>query len=264
MAVKKATQLKSSGGIAHTVKTPSKKGTKITAPLSKYSGIKLSPRKIQGVKSQVKPLQTRNVSQVQPMKPPQPVAPQTVSRPTRNVWYLGGNHLVKLLTSVEGDLDPSLLSNLGEVPAVVGELALSVESLVSDDFTIGGFESDLLAKIASNTMSAKKGKAPNQANRVTAAPVAPEVSVETLASTRAVSAAPKTVPKKAVTKPIPTSRKAAVPNPLSNNYKPVPNPLAFITPASSSSAKGQQPGAKLQSGANQVQADASMPMIQAR
>ena len=63
---------------------------------------------------------------------------------------------MKLLTSVDGDLDHAVLSKLAHVPTVIGELALSVESLVSDDITVGGFENDLLAKIASNTLTAKR------------------------------------------------------------------------------------------------------------
>ena len=69
--------------------------------------------------------------------------------------YLGGNHTIKLLFSVDGDLDPKILCKLSAVPTVVGELALSVESLVSHDLTVGGFENDVLAKIASNTLVAK-------------------------------------------------------------------------------------------------------------
>ena len=72
-----------------------------------------------------------------------------------STWYLGGNHTIKLLFSVDGDLDPKTLDLVSSVPTVVGELALSVESLVSHDITVGGFENDVLAKITSNTLVAK-------------------------------------------------------------------------------------------------------------
>lgn len=86
-------------------------------------------------------------------------APQTRSAPVaRSIWYLGGNQTVKLLTSVEGDLDHHVLAKIAAVPSVVGDLALSVESLVSDDVTVGGFESDLLARIAANTLASKQGE----------------------------------------------------------------------------------------------------------
>jgi hypothetical protein len=81
----------------------------------------------------------------------------STSPPFRSVWYLGGNQLAQLLTSVDGDLDPVLLATIAEVPSVVGDLALSVEFLVSDDVsTVGGFETELLARIASNTLAAKQ------------------------------------------------------------------------------------------------------------
>lgn len=86
-------------------------------------------------------------------------------------WYLGGDFdYVKLVSSVEGDLDPILLSKLTAVPSGIGELALSVEAWVSNDdinnatsIVSGGvcgeddgFDTDLLEKIANNTIKALK------------------------------------------------------------------------------------------------------------
>lgn len=86
-------------------------------------------------------------------------------------WYLGGDFdYVKLVSSVEGDLDPILLSKLTAVPSGIGELALSVEAWVSNDdinnatsIVSGGvcgeddgFDTDLLEKIANNTITALK------------------------------------------------------------------------------------------------------------
>jgi len=161
------------------------------------------------------------------------------------VWYLGGNHVVKLLTSVDGDLDHDVLSKLAAVPTVIGELALSVESLVSDDITVGGFENDILAKIASNTLTAKRGfmaaaaaNGFNNKNNITAAPASSSLPASTNTTTPAVVNTTYTsnivaLNKKSVLVPAITGQ---VPNPLLANYQPVPNPLAIrITPPASPS-----------------------------
>jgi hypothetical protein len=142
----------------------------------------------------------------------QPSLPNSTNAPTKAIWYLGGNHVVRLLTSVDGDLDPEVLSKLAEVPSVVGELALSVESLVSDDFTVGGFEDDLLEKIAANTLAAKRASMSQQV-----APAPAEVAD--------VAPAEEAVHHD-------HSKPSSVPNPLAS-YQPVPNPLARITPPGS-------------------------------
>jgi hypothetical protein len=141
-----------------------------------------------------------------------PLQPNPVKRHMKAAWYLGGNHSVALLTSVSGDFDPLVLEGLASVPSVIGELALSVESLVSDDITVGGFEDDILAKIAANTLAAKRASL-----SVVQAPAAPQV---------AAYAAPTVKPLDFLS---PTS---SVPNPLAA-YKPVPNPLARVTPPAS-------------------------------
>ena len=178
-------------------------------------------------------------------QPPQTIAPATplpsatkaavpvvVAKPTplKAIWYLGGNHLVKLLTSVDGDLDTSILGKIEAVPPVVGELALSVESLVSDDFTVGGFESDLLAKIASNTLVGKKPTAP--AKPVTK--LAPKTAAVVPLQRKPAKHAQQRVssPLKAS---VVTTTTSVVPNPLAAS-NPVPNPLARITPPSSPSS----------------------------
>jgi len=142
-------------------------------------------------------------------------------KPTDGVsstWYLGGNHATKLLLSVDGDLDPKALCKLTAVPTNVGELALSVESLVTDDDAVGGFENDLLAKITSNTLAAKQASKleASQANEAEnmSAKLSPQLTLN-------------------------------VPTPLvgSSSYKPVPNPLAAsITPPDSpvSSARSKK------------------------
>eukprot|EP00980_Cylindrotheca_fusiformis_P014802 scaffold4026_cov117-Cylindrotheca_fusiformis.AAC.37 len=127
-----------------------------------------------------------------------------------STWYLGGNHNVNLLFSVDGDLDPQILKNLTAVPSVVGELALSVESLVSHDLTVGGFENDILAKITLNTLASRQSTgAETPSNAVTTDPNKPQRS--------------------------PSMESFSVPNPLADsNYKPVPNPLsAPVTPPDS-------------------------------
>jgi hypothetical protein len=125
-------------------------------------------------------------------------------------WYLGGNHNVRLLFSVDGDLDPEILNKLTAVPSAVGELALSVESLVSHDLTVGGFESDILAKIAFNTLSGRQsGDAGTPSMPVT---------TEVIKYQRS-----------------PSMESFSVPNPPTDStYKPVPNPLAApVTPPDS-------------------------------
>ena len=142
-------------------------------------------------------------------------------KPTDGVsstWYLGGNHATKLLLSVDGDLDPKALCKLTAVPTNVGELALSVESLVTDDDAVGGFENDLLAKITSNTLAGK------QASKL-------EASQTNEAETTSAELSPQLT--------------LNVPTPLvgSSSYKPVPNPLAAsITPPDSpvSSARSKK------------------------
>jgi hypothetical protein len=147
-----------------------------------------------------------------PIAPRPSTAEPVESTPLKAIWYLGGNHIIKLLTSVDGDFDHQVLSMLASVPAVVGELALSVEALVSDDFTVGGFEDDLLAKIASNTLAAKRASMPLPVPE-------PVAQVEP--------------PPQPIEAPMPEcSQPSSVPNPLAS-YKPVPNPLARITPPGS-------------------------------
>jgi hypothetical protein len=155
------------------------------------------------------------------------------------VWYLGGNHVVKLLTSVDGDLDHAVLSKLAHVPTVIGELALSVESLVSDDITVGGFENDLLAKIASNTLTAKRDL---MAHAAAVAQAAAE-GINNVASSLSVVNNNNDANKTTVAMNAPPAVPAIsgqVPNPLLDNYQPVPNPLAAplivrITPPASPS-----------------------------
>eukprot|EP00534_Pseudo-nitzschia_fraudulenta_P007375 CAMPEP_0201194978 /NCGR_PEP_ID=MMETSP0851-20130426/149946_1 /ASSEMBLY_ACC=CAM_ASM_000631 /TAXON_ID=183588 /ORGANISM="Pseudo-nitzschia fraudulenta, Strain WWA7" /LENGTH=214 /DNA_ID=CAMNT_0047481709 /DNA_START=605 /DNA_END=1249 /DNA_ORIENTATION=+ len=182
------------------------------------------------------------------------------------VWYLGGNHVVKLLTSVDGDLDHSVLSKLAAVPTVIGELALSVESLVSDDITVGGFENDLLAKIASNTLTAKRGIM--AAAAATAAAAAATSVPQPLAHNRtAVQPTPQVVSASAnatITSPPAPVGEGQVPNPLLGNYQPVPNPLAIrITPPASphTSVVEEQ---RTTTGPKTKTMRAEMPMIQAR
>ncbi len=191
------------------------------------------------------------------------VALKTASRPGRvskrnGVWYLGGNHVVKLLTSVDGDFDHSILSKLAAVPTVVGELALSVESLVSDDITVGGFEKDLLAKITSNTLTAKRGI------RGAAAPAGtPALPTGMALNNNNGHPTLQDATANENNAPLPAAQggEGQVPNPLLANYQPVPNPLAIrITPpASPHTAITDQ-----QKSAEASQTRAEMPMIQAR
>jgi hypothetical protein len=157
------------------------------------------------------------------------------------VWYLGGNHVVKLLTSVDGDLDHAVLSKLAHVPTVIGELALSVESLVSDDITVGGFENDLLAKIASNTLTAKR----DLMAHVAAVAQAAADGIDNIASSSSSSVVNNNNDTNKTTvamnaSPAVPAISGQVPNPLLTNYQPVPNPLAAplivrITPPASPS-----------------------------
>jgi len=191
---------------------------------------------------------------------------KTVPRPGRvskrnGVWYLGGNHVVKLLTSVDGDFDHSVLSKLAAVPTVIGELALSVESLVSDDITVGGFESDLLAKITSNTLTAKRGiMAAAAAAAATTTPIhTPQTAQSTPNAQPAPQAATATTNESNAAAPSQVGE-GKVPNPLLANYQPVPNPLAIrITPPASPHANATE-----QKATTVPKTRAEMPMIQAR
>lgn len=196
-------------------------------------------------------------------------APRTGRVSKRNgVWYLGGNHVVKLLTSVDGDLDHSVLAKLAAVPTVIGELALSVESLVSDDVTVGGFESDLLAKITSNTLTAKRGIMAAQAASMTSSspnlPTVPTGCAKSQSNVQRVPPVPTAMASETNTVPAPVPSASAsdgqVPNPLLANYQPVPNPLAIrITPpASPHTTDTEQPPA------NVTKTREDVPMIQAR
>ena len=172
----------------------------------------------------------------------------------RSVWYLGGNQLANLLSSVDGDLDPILLATIAEVPSAVGDLALSVESLVSDDlFTVGGFETELLAQIASNTLAAKQQHqtiaaqqpfsqtlpSPPQAAKTYTTP--PILSPKTKKEFHTLTLDKPLPPSATSSDDVDTSATATtetalastfVPNPLAH-YDPVPNPLARITPPAS-------------------------------
>jgi hypothetical protein len=175
---------------------------------------------------------------------------------TKAIWYLGGNQVVKLLTSVEGDLDPLVLAKIAAVPAVVGDLALSVESLVSDDFTVGGFETDLLAQITSNTLEAKRASLQQQPD----ASSPPSVD------------APPPQPVEHASSPDVSQKPSSVPDPLAASYEPVPNPLARITPPGSptptsedrtNSKRKESPNAPL-SMPNAKRSNVPAPFIQAR
>jgi len=202
----------------------------------------------------------------QPLSSPSTTTIKTVSRPGRvskrnGVWYLGGNHVVRLLTSVDGDLDHSVLSKLAAVPTVIGELALSVESLVSDDITVGGFENDLLAKITSNTLTAKRGiMAAAAASTATPTIISNPQPISTGGAQNQSNAHPAS---QVVTadSPLPAQvGEGQVPNPLLANYQPVPNPLAIrITPPVSPHTTTTE-----QEATNAPQTRADLPMIQAR
>lgn len=246
-------------------KVNKKSTSKITISTSAGGGIKhqrvILPKTSSnmGIASSSSVMLSKNyLTSTRPMPMPQPLQSSDSFAATNNsidnmtyannkngkVWYLGGNHVVKLLTSVDGDLDHDVLSKLAAVPTVIGELALSVESLVSDDITVGGFENDILAKIASNTLTAKRGLmvavAANGFNNKnnTAAPVSSSLPVLTNTTTQAVVNTANTSNAAALTKksvPVPAIA-GQVPNPLLANYQPVPNPLAIrITPPASPS-----------------------------
>jgi len=246
-------------------KVNKKSTSKITISTSASGGIKhqrvILPKTSSntGIASSSSVMLSKNyLTSTRPMPMPQPLQSSDSFAATNNsidnmtyannkngkVWYLGGNHVVKLLTSVDGDLDHDVLSKLAAVPTVIGELALSVESLVSDDITVGGFENDILAKIASNTLTAKRGLmvavAANGFNNKnnTAAPASSSLPVLTNTTTQAVVNTANTSNAAALTKksvPVPAIA-GQVPNPLLANYQPVPNPLAIrITPPASPS-----------------------------
>lgn len=182
-------------------------------------------------------------------------------------WYLGGNVASKLLTSVDGDLDSGLLSKLEQVPKPIGELALSVESLVSDDLTSGGFEHDILEKIASNivipkpnaatipfpslattttTTTASTKKVAPKRKRASAASAAKKSKKRATGSKakNSLSATTHQAMKATPTPPLTTTFVTSVPNPLAGiEYEPVPNPLApstEVTPPPSPSVISHQ------------------------
>lgn len=192
-----------------------------------------------------------------PIAPRPSTAEPAESTPLKAIWYLGGNHIIQLLTSVDGDFDHQVLSMLASVPAVVGELALSVEALVSDDFTVGGFEDDLLAKIASNTIAAKRASPPQS-------PPQPVQAPDPVAQVAA--------PPQPIEAPIPEfSQPSSVPNPLAS-YKPVPNPLARITPPGSpiitpaflSEKRKELPTTLAMPAAKRARIELPVPMIKTR
>lgn len=155
-------------------------------------------------------------------------ARQTMPRTFNSSWYLGGNHDVKLLTSVDGDLDPSVLNKVTAVPKDIGEIALSVESMVSHDYIVGDFETDILAQIATNTLvSQRPAVVAPPAKRTKLAPTT-NLKEEKLVESRIQAL-------QTVIKRSPSMESFSVPNPLADStYKPVPNPLAVpITPPDS-------------------------------
>lgn len=242
-----------SSGIKHQVILP-KRSTVIASSSSTSAVRTSSPRHLQSNRNftvnQGVGAQPRSATATTTMK----TSSRRVSK-RNGVWYLGGNHVVKLLTSVDGDLDHSVLAKLAAVPTVVGELALSVESLVSDDITVGGFESDLLAKITSNTLTAKRGiMAAASAAGATPTPQAGSTGVA-----QKMNSVQPTLTNESNAAPPAQVGEGQVPNPLLANYQPVPNPLAIrITPPASPHANAtQQP-------ASNVKTKTEMPMIQAR
>lgn len=244
-----------SSGIKHQVILP-KRSTVIASSSSTSAVRTSSPRHLQS---------NRNftVNQGAGPQPHSSTATTTMKTSSRRVskrngvWYLGGNHVVKLLTSVDGDLDHSVLAKLAAVPTVVGELALSVESLVSDDITVGGFESDLLAKITSNTLTAKRGIM--AAAAASAAGATPTSQAGSTGVAQNMNSVQPTVTNESNAAPPAQVGEGQVPNPLLANYQPVPNPLAIrITPPASPHANATQVPA------SNVKTKAEMPMIQAR
>mmetsp|Transcript_11896 Transcript_11896/g.28490 ORF Transcript_11896/g.28490 Transcript_11896/m.28490 type:complete len:228 (+) Transcript_11896:324-1007(+) len=147
-------------------------------------------------------------------------------------WYLGGTHDVKLLTSVDGDLDPAVLNKVTAVPKDIGEIALSVECMVSHDNIVGDFESDLLAKIATNTIIPKEPDVvASPAKRAKTTPTDKTATLEQVPKP-ITEASPLTIMKPQRS---PSMESFSVPNPLADStYAPVPNPLAVpITPPDS-------------------------------
>lgn len=256
---------------------------KVTIPKTASSGIKhqvILPRSSSAMSSpssssrmsedalvsSPRPLQTMTSSvsngAFSPHKVPSPISASSASAriSKRNgVWYLGGNHVVKLLTSVDGDLDHAMLSKLAAVPTVIGELALSVESLVSDDITVGGFENDILAKIASNTLTAKRGVVGPASSSTPSATSTRNLSTPVPTQLQDNGAHPESTAAANGHEGTPSAGGDAVPNPLLANYQPVPNPLAMrITPPASPHTNAeQQPTVS-------PKTRTDMPMIQAR
>jgi hypothetical protein len=220
--------------------------------------------------------------------PSSPIPAETnASGKTSTVWYLGGNHIIKLLTSVDGDLDPLVLAKLATVPSVVGELALSVESLVSDDATVGGFEIDLLAKIASNTLTGKRsGLAAEAAAAVVAAAAPPPRFVSRSSSANSNTSAASTDQQRhqqqhqqqqqqqrliedESQQPEVADHAFAghVPNPLLADYMPVPNPLARVTPPASPNGNGKREDCEQETvgpETKRMRPTAELSMVQAR
>lgn len=241
-----------SSGIKHQVILP-KRSTGVASSSSTSAVRTSSPRHLQS---------NRNftVNQGVGAQPHSSTATTTMKTSRRvskrnGVWYLGGNHVVKLLTSVDGDLDHSVLAKLAAVPTVVGELALSVESLVSDDITVGGFESDLLAKITSNTLTAKRGIMA----AASAAGSTPTSQAGSTGVAQNMNSVQPSVTNESNAAPPAQVGEGQVPNPLLANYQPVPNPLAIrITPPASPHANAPQHPE------SNVKTKTEMPMIQAR
>lgn len=261
-----------SSGIKHQVILP-KSSAVIASSSSSVSSViqSSSPRHLQKngtVKANA------GVGVAQQLSAASPITMKPASRSGRvskrnGVWYLGGNHVVKLLTSVDGDLDHAVLAKLTAVPTVIGELALSVESLVSDDITVGGFENDLLAKITSNTLTAKRGimaaaAASAAATNLTAHAVPQPLLAGGGLNTNSVQPAPQVPGSMAnetgSSSPSGQVGEGQVPNPLLANYAPVPNPLAIrITPPASPHTSALE-----QQAPTVAKTRGEMPMIQAR
>jgi len=217
-------------------RTPSKAGSSQLAKVANASKSSLT-RRIRGLgsKAAVAPAPPSSTTTTTAMSSvPTPLPSSTVSKTPRYVWYLG-NPIVKLLTSVDGDLDATMLEGIAEVPACVGDLALSVECLVSEDATEGGFESELLAKIAQNTLSCIQQQQQNKntpASTTTTNNTTPANTTTTNAPPTMSSPPPPTTAEEDHSATALSSSYSMVPNPL-KDYAPVPNPLARITPPGS-------------------------------
>lgn len=223
-----------------TGKTESLRSTVQLSSVRSASSLSKKGRSNDQKKMRSKKKSTQNTAPIAPR--PCQAAQATSKKPettpnTTSFWYLGGNNAVKLLTSVDGDLNQQVLSKLAAVPTVVGELALSVEALVSDDITVGGFEDDLLAKITSNTLAAKRA--------LSAQPIPVPVSELGFPLTKAA-----------------TPEKGSVPNPLAN-YEPVPNPLARVTPPTSPLSDKRKQTSTIAPKAKRSRVDTIAPMIKA-